>query len=78
MRQRMVEIVAKMAYWAGVDAVFYWLNRRAKRIVTFHNVLPDEIWRGGLANGVSNRLSDFVRIVEECRKRFPISTDLLD
>lgn len=78
MRHLVVEILAFLAYWLGLDAFFYWLNRRAKRIVTFHNVLPDGLWRGGLANAVSNRLPDFVRIVEECRRRFPISTDLLD
>ena len=78
MKHCMVEILAKMAYWAGVDALFYWLNRRAKRIVTFHNVLPDEMFRPGLANGVSNRLSDFLSIVNECRKCYRFSTDLLD
>lgn len=78
MRRRLIILISAVAYMVGVDELFYWLNRRAKRIVTFHNVLSDEIWRGGLANGVSNRLSDFVRIVEECRKRFPISTELFD
>lgn len=78
MKRRMVEIVARIAYWMGVDAFFYWFNRKAKRIVTFHNVLPDELWSEGVANGVSNRLSDFVRMVNECRKRFPISTNLFD
>lgn len=78
MTHQICNCVARIAYWARVDTFFYWLNRRAKRIVTFHNVLPDEIWRGGLANGVSNRLSDFVRIVEECLKRFPVSTDIFD
>ena len=46
MKHRMVEILAKMAYWAGVDAIFCWVNRRAKRIVTFHNVLPDLMFTG--------------------------------
>lgn len=67
-----------MAYWSGVDALFYWLNRKAKRIVTFHNVLPDEMFRRSVANGVSNSLSEFEAIVDECAKRFRFSTDLFD
>lgn len=43
--------IAYAAYWTGIDALFYWLNRKAKRIVTFHNVLPQGLWRKDLANG---------------------------
>jgi len=78
MRRTLVHLLAVVCYWCGIDALFYALNRRAKRIVTFHNVLPDALFRPGLANGVSNSLSDFVRIVDECAKRFPISNDLFD
>lgn len=78
MKHRLVHFLAVVCYWCGVDALFYALNRRAKRIVTFHNVLPDELFRPGLANGVSNRLSEFKQIVGECQKRFTISNDLFD
>lgn len=71
-------VVSVLVYWCGVDALFYWLNRKAKRIVTFHNVLPPELWRADLANGVSHSLADFKAIVRECGKRFSFSTDLLD
>ena len=59
MRHKIVEIIAFLAYWTGIDALFYWLNRKAKRIVTFHNVLPDAMYRYDLANGVSNSESGF-------------------
>ena len=78
MKNVVVEVVACLAYWLGIDALFYWLNRKAKRILTFHNVLPDELFRPRIANGVSNRLSDFERIIDECAKRFKFSTDLFD
>ena len=78
MKRRLVHLLAVVCYFCGLDALFYALNRRAKRIVTFHNVLRDELFRPGLANGVSNRLSEFVHIVDECAKRFPISNDLFD
>lgn len=78
MKSLIVDKIAFLAYWLGVDALFYWLNRKAKRILTFHNVLPDALFRPGIANGVSNRLSDFENIIDECAKRFKFSTDLFD
>lgn len=78
MKSIIVDSIAFLAYWLGIDALFYWLNRKAKRILTFHNVLPDDLFRPGIANGVSNRLSDFELIIDECAKRFKFSTDLSD
>ena len=78
MRHGIVEILAMVAYWMGVDALFYWFNRRAKRIVTFHNVLPDEIYKNDLANGVSNSERDFRLIIGEIAKKFRFSTDVRD
>lgn len=78
MKHKVGQIVAFFAYWLGVDALFYWLNRRAKRILTFHNVLQDELFRRTIANGVSNSLSEFVQIIGECSKRFSFSNDLTD
>ena len=78
MKRFVNRVVAWLAYWGGVDALFYWLNRRAKRIITFHNVLPDEMFRRSVANGVSNSLGEFELIVDECARRFGFSTDLFD
>lgn len=35
----------------------YFLNRKRKRIITFHNVLTDDVFEDCLANGVSCSLS---------------------
>jgi len=78
MRRFLVRALARFAYWSGIDALFYVLNRNAKRIVTFHNVLPDDLFRDNIANGVSNRLSDFIAIVKECGRHFRFSTDMFD
>ena len=77
MKQFVVGIMAFAAYWTGIDAFFYWLNRKAKRIITFHDVLPDAIF-DKRANGVGCSESEFRRIVREIKKRFPISVDLGD
>lgn len=78
MKSKIINIIAFAAYWLGIDALFYWLNRESKRILTFHNVLPDSMFRDGVANGVSNKLSDFISIIDECAKKFRFSTDLFD
>ena len=70
--------VAVACYWTGVDAIFYWLNKKAKRIVTFHNVLPKELWSPGGENGVSSDLDGFEKVVDLCAKRYRFSTDFLD
>lgn len=75
---KMTKLAAIIAYWCGLDSLFYWLNRNAKRIITFHNVLPDELFRSGVANGVSSSLTGFKAIISECGKRFKFSTELSD
>ncbi len=74
----MTRLVAIVCYYLGVDAFFYWLNRHAKRIITFHNVLPDDIYTDDVANGVSCSESEFRYIVRELKKRWRFSTDLFD
>lgn len=78
MKQCVLQILAFLAYWFGVDALFYWLNRKAKRILTFHNVLPADLFKPDLTNGVSNSVEDFKFIIEEVRKRFDYSVDVFD
>ena len=75
---RITSFVARVSWWTGVVHFFYFLNRRRKRIITFHNVLRDVLWREGMANGVSCNESEFREIVKECGRRFGFSTDLFD
>ncbi len=63
------------SYYCGVDAMLYWLNRRAKRVIVFHNVLPDHM---ADKSGGGMSLSEFMLIMREVGKRFSFSTDLLD
>ena len=77
MKKAAVRAVSILAYWLGLDALFYFLNRRAKRIVTFHNVIPDDLWVP-FPNLVSNKASEFAKIVGEVGRRFKFSADVLD
>lgn len=66
------------AYYLGVDALMYWINRRAKRIITFHNVMPDELMNGVPGVGCMETASAFRRKIDEMAMRFRFSADLDD
>lgn len=70
-------IVAVLCYWCGVDALLYWLNRRAKRILCFHHVMPDAMHRPGI-NGFELSETAFRACIRELKKRFRFSTDVDD
>ena len=76
-RHFIVECLVRFAYWSGLDELFYRLNIGSKRIIMFHNILPDSLFDGGnVSEFVSNSESDFRFIVREIRKRFAIDTDV--
>ncbi len=75
---RIRQICAFIGYWSGLDALFYWLNRKAKRVLTFHNVLPDELFSQAPIVGPIDKLSDFMQIIKIIGKRFPYSVDIND
>ncbi len=77
-RGKVQRLLAVVGYYLGIDSLFYRLNRKAKRIVTFHNVLPDEIFRNDGTNGVSCSESQFRMIVGDIAKKYRFSNDLLD
>lgn len=71
-------ILAIICYLLGIDNLFYRLNVRAKRIITFHNVLPDRLLEGLSRVGCIDSVSQFRNIVSEINRKFEFSTDLLD
>lgn len=78
MRDKLTKLVAWCAYYLGVDALFYWLNRRAKRILTFHNVLPEGLLPAGERSCICFSDKVFATIVDEAARHFSFSTDLLE
>ena len=56
----------------------YYLNRRAKRIITFHNVLPDDIINSVPRIGCMESVSEFKKKIQEISNVFCFSTDLND
>lgn len=59
MKRKLMRLFEILCYWLGVDRVFYWLNRSARRRVCFHNVLPDELLEPRDCGGICFRASAF-------------------
>lgn len=76
--QKVQRFLMHLAYWTGVVRLFYFLNRKAKRIVTFHNVLPDELYHDNLADGSAWPVNRFLSVMKWISRRFAVSTDLTD
>lgn len=74
----MTQLIAQICYILQLHRLAYFLNRNRKRIVTFHNVLPDDCFKDNIANGVSCSLSDFKTIIEEISRFYVFSLDLDD
>lgn len=73
-----VDCFVVIAYYTGLVSLFYLLNRKRKRIVVFHNVLPDELFVDNIAEFVSDPVSRFRWIIREIGKHFRFSADVLD
>lgn len=78
MKQKIVNFLAFLCYWSGVTRCFYRLNRGRKRILVFHNILPEALFRKDLTNSVSNSETEFRAIIREVKRLFPVSCDLFD
>lgn len=77
MKERLVRILAMATYWLGIDAIFYFLNRNAKRILTFHSVMPDELCNSGTPI-VAESVTSFRRKIRMLKRRWEFSTDIND
>lgn len=78
MNAGLLKSIAILAYFSGLTNLFYHLNRKSKRIITFHNVLPERLLPNGIKIGIVDTDADFFKIVSEVRKHFTINNDLND
>ena len=78
MKQKVVKLIAVLCYWLGFDTLFYFLNKKAKRIITFHNVIPASLLPQGRSIGLTDTEESFHMKIRILKSRFDISIDLLD
>ena len=73
------QVVAFICYISGLIHLFYLLNRKAKRIVTFHNVVPAYLLPKGKRIGLTDTEEEFrskVRMIKEhCGNNMLITFD---
>ena len=72
------KLIATICYYMQLHRFAYYLNKNRKRIITFHNVLTDDVFVSNVAYGVSNSLSQFKMIIDEISKYFTFSLDIDD
>lgn len=77
MLKRLLSIFYCICGWSGVTKIFYTLNRGRRLIITYHNIIPDEIFDDALHLGVSHRLSEFQYQLDLLASRFNLTTDVL-
>ena len=78
MKDKVTYFIASLGYWLGIDRLFYWLNRRCKRVLTFHNVFPDDLTLADGGGGMSMSESTLKSVVREIGKRYRFSVDFDD
>ncbi len=67
---------AWLCHYLCISRLFFRLNRGRKRIITYHNVLPDARFSGALHEGVSHSAGVFRQQLTYLRRLFPCDTDL--
>jgi peptidoglycan/xylan/chitin deacetylase (PgdA/CDA1 family) len=75
MKHSVLRIFYSVCAWLGVFRLFYAINRNKTVNITYHNILPDDIFDDSIHLGVSHPASVFEAQIIHISKRFSISTD---
>lgn len=70
--------VARISKVTGFTRLCYFFNRNRKRVIAYHNVIPDKFFDDSLHLFHSMKESSFKAQLEVMRKRFRVSTDIED
>lgn len=76
--QRIEKIFAVVSYFSGFDAVCRFFTRKRKRVIMYHNVLPDSLMRDDVANSFTTSETEFRRDIRYFKRKYGISNDLDD
>lgn len=71
-------IVSKISKLIGFNRICYFLNRNRKRVIAYHNVIPDEHFDKSLQSVFSIKKSSLKKHIEVMNKNFDIGIDYLD
>ena len=76
LKHLILKILYFLTYWIGINKLFYFLNRHQQRVLTYHNVLPDEVFDNTLHLGVSHDSNTFDKQISYIVSQLDITTDL--
>jgi len=76
MKRILVSVFYRLSFFTGLTELFFFINRKKRLIVTFHNVIVDELFDDSLHLGVSHSRSNFQFQVNLISRRFTISDDI--
>lgn len=70
MKQKMLLFIYFVMFWTGIFKIFYFINRNTKLVITYHNVIPDDLFDDSVHLGVSHSQSIFKNQIHLIKKRF--------
>ncbi|MEI7682514.1 MAG: polysaccharide deacetylase family protein, partial [Betaproteobacteria bacterium] len=73
-----IRLIVRICDCLGINRLFYFLNRNRKRILTYHNVLPDAHFQNCLLEGVSHCESVFREQIRSMARLYHFGLDLTD
>lgn len=77
-KERMKEAIALFFHYVGISSLFFLLNRKRKRILTYHNVLPRKYMTDTLLDGVSHSDTIFAKQIDYALRKCRSTVDLED
>ncbi len=70
MKQKLLHTFYFFSSYVGLFRLFYYINRRQKIILTYHNIIPDDLFDDSVHLGVSHRESVFENHIKLINRRF--------
>lgn len=71
-----LNIVSKISKYCGFTKLCYFINRDKKRVIAYHNVIPDSIWDNSLHLDHSMNESNFRKQLNIIKDKFNIDLDI--
>ncbi|MGL4570224.1 MAG: polysaccharide deacetylase family protein [Clostridium sp.] len=68
--------VSKLSKYCGFTKLCYFLNRNKKRVIAYHNIMPDNIFDDSIHLEHSTRESSFIKHIKVIKKKFNIDLDI--
>ncbi|WP_457598117.1 polysaccharide deacetylase family protein [Hydrogenimonas sp.] len=77
MKNTLILSIYFLTYWLGINKLFYFLNRLNQRVLTYHNIIPEQYYDETLLHlGVSHSSEIFERHIRFIQSRLEITTEI--